>query len=50
MRWQEKLCAVSEEKLYFPDLNDTINRNKVRPKRVSEEDSMTQLQDTFLKS
>ena len=50
MRWQDKLCAVSEEKLYFPDLNDTINRDKKRLKRVPEEESVTQLQDTFLKS
>lgn len=49
MKWQDKLCAVSEKKLYFPDLNDTITRDKARLKRIPEKDSVTQLQDTFLK-
>jgi trimethylamine---corrinoid protein Co-methyltransferase len=49
-RWHKTLQAASEKKLYYPDLNDTINRDKSRLKRVPEQESVTQLQDTFLKS
>jgi len=49
-KWHEALQAASEKKMYYPDLNDTINRDKSRLKRMPEEESVTQLQDTFLKS
>jgi trimethylamine---corrinoid protein Co-methyltransferase len=50
LKWHKDLQEASERKLYYPDLNDTINRDKSRLKRIPEEESVTQLQDTFLKT
>jgi len=49
-KWHGALQQASEKKLYYPDLNDTINRDKSRVKRIPMEESVTQLQDTFLKT
>ncbi len=50
LKWHQALQQASEKKLYYPDLNDTINRDKSKAKRIPKEESITQLQDTFLKT
>lgn len=48
--WHEKLAEVARQKEYFPDLDESVSLNKGGLARGSDEDSNTQLQDTFMKT
>jgi len=48
IRWRKKLIDVTEQKVYFPELVDTIRKEKDQLARASREDRATQLQETFL--
>jgi trimethylamine---corrinoid protein Co-methyltransferase len=49
-RWHEKLAKIGREKDYFPTLEESSDAVGGRVERGSEEESITQLQDTFLKT
>jgi trimethylamine--corrinoid protein Co-methyltransferase len=49
-RWHEKLAAAAHEKAYFPDLDESVGAEDRTLERGPEEESFTQLQDTFLKT
>ncbi len=49
-KWHEKLAKAARQKEYFPELDETIKINEARVERGTEEDGVTQLQDTFLKT
>jgi len=49
-RWHERLSEAAREKEYFPDLEKGVEEKNGELERGSEEDSYTQLQDTFLKT
>ena len=48
IKWRKKLIDVTEQKVYFPELVDTIRKEKDQLARASREDRATQLQETFL--
>jgi trimethylamine--corrinoid protein Co-methyltransferase len=50
LRWHDKLTAISHRKEYFPELDEKASEVPDSVVRGSEEDSQTQLQDTFLKT
>jgi trimethylamine--corrinoid protein Co-methyltransferase len=49
-RWHERLAEAAREKEYFPDLDEGVEAKNGELERGSEEESYTQLQDTFLKT
>jgi len=49
-KWREKLAEAGRKKEYFPELDETIKVNEANVERGTEEDGVTQLQDTFLKT
>jgi len=49
-KWHEKLAEAARQKEYFPELDETIKVNEANVERGTEEDGVTQLQDTFLKT
>jgi trimethylamine--corrinoid protein Co-methyltransferase len=49
-RWHEKLAEAAIEKEYFPDPDEAVEANNGELERGPEEESYTQLQDTFLKT
>lgn len=49
-RWHEKLTEEARKKEYYPDLEESIDDATKPLERGSEEESYTQLQDTFLKT
>ncbi|MGD8703155.1 MAG: trimethylamine methyltransferase family protein [Desulfosarcina sp.] len=49
-RWHEKLAEVARQKEYFPDLDESVAANNGELERGPDEDSITQLQDTFLQT
>ena len=49
-RWHNILAAAGEEKAYFPDLRDVATDIGKDVERGPEEETITQLQETFLKS
>ncbi len=50
LKWHEKLTEVAHRKEYFPELDEMADEVPDSVARGSEEDSQTQLQDTFLKT
>ncbi len=48
-KWHEKLAEVARKKEYFPQLDEMVSGKNGPLERGSDEDSYTQLQDTFLK-
>ena len=49
-RWHERLAEAAREKEYFPDPDEAVEAKNGELERGSEEESYTQLQDTFLKT
>jgi trimethylamine--corrinoid protein Co-methyltransferase len=49
-KWHEKLAESAQQKEYFPELDEELNGAADRVERGSNEDSISQLQDTFLKT
>ena len=47
IRWRKKLMEVAEQKVYFPEFQDTIRKEKNALDRAPRKDRATQLQDTF---
>lgn len=50
LTWQKKLAEVAHRKEYFPELDEMADAVPDDVARGPEEDSQTQLQDTFLKA
>jgi trimethylamine--corrinoid protein Co-methyltransferase len=48
MKWRKKLVEASEQKVYFPELQDTIRKERDELNRASREDRAIQLQETFI--
>jgi len=46
-KWHQRLIEASDQKDYFPDLLNTVKREKEKFKRASEEDTVSQLKETF---
>jgi trimethylamine--corrinoid protein Co-methyltransferase len=49
-QWHKKLAEAAHNKAYFPELDEGAQIRGPRVKRGGEEESITQLQDTFLKT
>jgi hypothetical protein len=49
-RWHDKLAEEARDKEYFPKLDEAINGRGRQLERGPDEESYTQLQDTFLKT
>jgi trimethylamine--corrinoid protein Co-methyltransferase len=49
-RWHEKLAETARQKEHFPDLDESVGAEDRTLERGPEEESYTQLQDTFLKT
>jgi hypothetical protein len=47
IRWQERLAKAADEKVYYPELRDTVRRDKGQIERASESDIITQMQSTL---
>jgi len=47
--WHRVLAEAGEEKTYFPELRDVTADNGPAVERGSEQESINQLQETFLK-
>ncbi|MBW1865743.1 MAG: hypothetical protein JRI64_08970, partial [Deltaproteobacteria bacterium] len=48
--WHKVLADAGEKKAYFPELRDVTTDIGEEVERGSEEETITQLQETFLKS
>ena len=49
-RWHQVLADAGEKKVYFPELRDVTTDFGEEVERGSEEEIITQLQETFLKN
>jgi trimethylamine--corrinoid protein Co-methyltransferase len=49
-RWHKILAVAGKRKVYYPELSDLMKNNGEKVERGSEEESINQLQETFLKS
>ncbi|MFC1877005.1 hypothetical protein ACFL2E_07025 [Thermodesulfobacteriota bacterium] len=49
-RWHKILADAGEKKAYFPELRDVTTDIGEEVERGSEEETITQIQETFLKS
>jgi trimethylamine--corrinoid protein Co-methyltransferase len=47
IKWRQKLVEASERKEYYPELPDTVRKDRDQLKRASRADRAAQLQETF---
>jgi trimethylamine--corrinoid protein Co-methyltransferase len=47
-KWRRKLIEMADERDYFPDLMDTVRKERDQLKRTTPEERATQLQETFI--
>lgn len=50
IKWRKKLVEATEQKVYFPELHDTIRKERDNLNRASREERAMQLQETFIES
>jgi trimethylamine--corrinoid protein Co-methyltransferase len=48
INWRKKLVDMAEQKVYFPELEDTVQKERDQLNRASREDRATQFQETFV--
>ena len=47
IEWRQKLADAADKKVYFPELLDTVRKDRDELKRTSKRDTSAQLQETF---
>ena len=47
LNWQKKIIEMSEKKVYFPELQNSLQKEKGNELRTTQEETAQQLQETF---